>query len=141
VTNKNVLCDIEVGEQEGLLVDRGDTIQLRFRCAAYRYWLSGETNLPAVGLIDSGHDLDERRFAGSVFTQQRMYLAGSERQRHRLQRLGGAEPLGDIAHFEDWRDLCAPARLLVAWRWAHRSPPAFFLHGAGGSLDKWPDYF
>jgi hypothetical protein len=40
----------------------------------------------------------------AVLADQRVYLAGIERQRHILQRLRGVEALGDMLHFENRAD-------------------------------------
>ena len=65
--------------------------------------LAGQQDFAAIGLVDAGDDLDERRFAGAVFAEQGVDLAGIEGQRDVLQRLRGVEPLGDVAHLEDGR--------------------------------------
>ena len=103
VADEDVLGDIEVGEEHRLLVDRRDAVALRLRRVADGDVLPGQQDLAAVRLVDAGHDLDQRRLAGAVLAEEGVDLAGIERQRHVLQRLGRAESLGDVAHFEDRR--------------------------------------
>ena len=74
--------------------------------------LAGEEDLAAVGLVDAGHDLDQRRFAGAVLAEQRVDLARIERERHVLERLGRVEALGDVAHLENRR---RRPRRIVGW--------------------------
>ena len=65
-----------------------------------------QQDLAAIRLMDAGHDLDQRRLAGAVLAEQGVNLAGIERERHVLERLGGVEALGDVAHLQDRRGDC-----------------------------------
>jgi hypothetical protein len=91
------------GKEQRLLIDGGDAVALRFRRAGHRDRRPGKQDLAMIRLIDAGHDLDQRRLAGAVLAEQRVDLAGMERERDVIQRLRGAEPLGDAAQFENRR--------------------------------------
>ena len=65
---------------------------------------AGQKDLAAIRLMHAGYDLDERRLAGAVLAKQGVNLAGVERKRDVLERLGGVEALGDAADFQDRRD-------------------------------------
>ena len=83
---------------------------------------AGQQDLAAIGLMDAGDDLDQRRFAGAVLAEQGVDLAGIEGERDVLERLRGVEPLGDVAHLEDGRR--AAGRRFERQRWRlQRSPP------------------
>src|SRR5690606_2036723 len=58
---------------------------------------------PAGGGLHPGHDLHERRLAGAVLAQQGVHLAGVEVEVDPLQRLEGAEALGDVPHLQQGR--------------------------------------
>ncbi len=54
----------------------------------------------AVGRVNAGEDLDERRFAGAVFAEQRDDLAAPDFHLHVVQRLRAAEALRDAARLK-----------------------------------------
>ena len=101
VSNEYVLGDVEVGKEQRFLIDGGDAVALRFRRAGHRYRRPGKEDVAAIRLVDARHDLDQRRLAGAVLAEQRVDLAGMERERHVVQRLRGAEALGDAAELKD----------------------------------------
>ena len=109
VADEDVLRDVEVGEEQGLLIDRRDAEALGFGGAADRDRLAGEEDLATVRLVDSGDDLDEGRLAGAVLAEERVHLARIERQRNVLERLRRAEALGDVPHLEDGRGGASPS--------------------------------
>ncbi len=53
-----------------------------------------------IGRIGARQDLHQRRFAGTVFTHQRMDFAGVNREADARKRLGDAKGLADVAHFQ-----------------------------------------
>jgi len=71
MADEDVLRHVEVGKEQRLLVDRGDAVALRLRCAADRDRLAGDQDLAFVRLIDAGHDLDQGGLAGAVLAQER----------------------------------------------------------------------
>ena len=119
MADEDVLGDVVIREEERLLIDGGDAMALRLGGAADDDRLAGQANLAAIGLIDAGHDLDQRRLAGAVLPEKGMHLAGIERQRDGLERLRGAETLGNVMDFEDGRDSRLSTRLCTAFRQAH----------------------
>lgn len=54
-----------------------------------------EKDVAAIGLVDTRKRLDERRFAGAVFPQQREDFPLTKIDRDVPQRLRAAEALGD----------------------------------------------
>ena len=63
------------------------------RDRAARPRLAVDQQPPAVGLVDAGEDLHERRLAGAVLADERVRLAGVELDRAVLERLHRAEAL------------------------------------------------
>ena len=66
-----------------------------------------------VRLKDAGEDLQQRRLARAVLSEQGMHFAGLDRQRYALERAHDAEPFGD-------------ARKMQARMIGHRSSSSFF---------------
>jgi hypothetical protein len=74
-------------------------------------------------LVQAGHDLDERRLAGTVVTEDAGDLAGVDLEVDALQRIDVAVGLADVFHDDEGLDVGrAPRRGLDA----HRAS-AFFL--------------
>ena len=53
--------------------------------------------------LHAGDDLHQRAFAGPVFTDDRENFAATECERNTIERAHAGEPLGNLAHFEQWR--------------------------------------
>jgi hypothetical protein len=53
--------------------------------------------------VNPGHDLDQRRLAGAVVTEQADDLAGEEPQRDVAENLDAAERLRDVPELEPRR--------------------------------------
>ena len=51
---------------------------------------------PGIGLIDPGHDLDERGLSRAVFAHQRMDLASPYLERHIIERPDAREVFGHV---------------------------------------------
>ena len=119
MADEDVFGHVEIGEEERLLVDRGDAVALRLGRAADRDRLAGQEDLATVRLIDAGHDLDQRRLARAVLAEKRVHLAGVKGQRDRLERLGRGKTLGNVANFQNWSGRRFSARRRVAFRRAH----------------------
>ena len=83
VPDEDVLGDTEVGEDHRLLIDRRDRVGLGVEGAAQVAPLAVDEDLTDIGLLDAGHDLDERRLAGPVLAEQRVISPGSARARRR----------------------------------------------------------
>ncbi len=83
--------------------------------------LAVDQNFAAVRLVDAGHDLDQGRFAGAVLAEQRMNLAGFEREGNVVERLRRGEALGDVPHLEDGHPGAVP--IMVACCRLHLGPP------------------
>ena len=62
--------------------------------------LAVEQHPPAVGPVEAGDDLDQRRLAGAVLAHQRMDLAGPEVERDLVERLDAGKRLADRLHLE-----------------------------------------
>jgi hypothetical protein len=72
---KNILGDIKVREQAWLLVNGGNTVLARFTRVGKLNLLALQLYLSGGWLVYAGDNLDQRRFSGSVFTQNSVYLA------------------------------------------------------------------
>ena len=57
--------------------------------------------VPAVALVDAGHDLDQRRLAGAVLADEGVDRAGVDGELPDRRATHGAEGLGDVAQLED----------------------------------------
>ena len=100
VGDEDVLGDVEVREDEGLLVDRGETVGLRLLGVREVNRSALHPDLALVALLDAGQDLDEGRLAGAVLADEGVDLARVERKGHVLERLRHVEALGDPGHLQ-----------------------------------------
>ena len=116
MADEDVLRDRQVGEDHRLLVDRDDPERLRVEGAGDRSRLTVDDDLAGVRLLDAGHDLDQRRLAGAVLTEEGVDLARVEGERRTVERLGRAEAPRDAAYLDD--------RLGIALLVRHPSGPA-----------------
>ena len=108
---EQVAGDAQLGDQVDLLVDGADARQLRVpgtrepgRCAL-------EAQLARIGLVDPGHDLDERRLACAVLAHERMHLAGMQVHRHVVEGEDAPEALADpldLEHRRRWQPVPRP---------------------------------
>ena len=101
VADEDVLRHRQVGEDHGFLVDGRHGVRLGVEGAVDVDRLAVDEDVADVRLDDAGHDLDERRLAGTVLAQERMDLAGDEVEGDVVERLDLAEALGDAAHLQD----------------------------------------
>ena len=56
----------------------------------------------AIGLVDPGHDFDQRRFTGTILTQQRVYFASPYIELHILECFDARKGFADTAQLNDW---------------------------------------
>src|SRR6185312_2698423 len=103
VTDEYVLGDVEVGKQEGFLIDRRHAETLRLGGAPDRDGPPAQKDLPAIGLMHAGHDLDQRRLPGPVLAEQGMDLARMKGQRNVFEGLRRVEALRDPANLQERR--------------------------------------
>ena len=101
VSCEDVFRHVEVREEHGLLIHRGDPHR------AGRVWI-GEVLLhtmdqdrPLGGLDHAGEDLDQRRFPGAVLSHQPDDLTALERKAHAPERLDAVVPMVDIAQLDN----------------------------------------
>ncbi len=87
--------------QVQLLVDEHDAPAQGVGHAVGRHRPAVHEQLAAVGDVDAGQDLHQRRFAGAVLADEGQHLAGRDVQRHAVQRLHAGEVLADVADFEE----------------------------------------
>ena len=83
VAEEDVLGDGQLGEEQQLLVDRGDAAVARLARGDRLELGVADADRAAVGRVDAGDDLDQRRLAGAVLAEQRMHLAGAARRNRR----------------------------------------------------------
>ena len=100
IADRNVVGDREVGDQREFLKDADDARLIGGRRRGECDLAPLEQHAALVGLDHPGHDLDERRFAGAVLAEDRVNLAGFDREIRLLQRLDASIPLGDALHPE-----------------------------------------
>ena len=62
--------------------------------------LAAPVDLARVGLDDAGEDLEQRRLAGAVFSDQAVRFPFGDGERDAAQRRDGAERLADIGELE-----------------------------------------
>ena len=97
----DVLGDRQVGEQGGLLVDRGDAQRRASSGSARSRGRPAMVDGARVRRVGAGDDLDQRGLARAVFADQRVHLARAQVEGHAAQRTDGAERLGDAAELEE----------------------------------------
>ena len=73
-------------------MDEGDGV---VAASTGRIGLAVERDRAGIGLVDAREDLDEGRFAGAVFAEQRDDLAAREFEADALEGLRAAERLDD----------------------------------------------
>ncbi|MPN36346.1 hypothetical protein SDC9_183855 [bioreactor metagenome] len=76
----DVLCYAHVGDKHQFLVDDTDPKLLSIKYRIDGDFLPINEDISAVLAVDSTQYLDQGRFARSIFTEQRMYLTGSQLQ-------------------------------------------------------------
>src|ERR1700722_457229 len=84
-----------------LLVNGGDAARTRVARIREAGLLSVEVDRAAAGRMKTGQDLDQRRLAGAVVSQQAHDLARVNGDRNVGQRLHPGEVLADIAQFDE----------------------------------------
>ena len=95
MADENVLGDAEIREQARMLVHDRDAMALRIERCCELDSVAIERNLPGVGPIDAGQQLDAGALAGAVLAQQRQHLTGMECQGNVADGNGAAERFGD----------------------------------------------
>ena len=96
----DVLGHRHVGHQMMFLMDRGDAGLVGGRRRG-RQRLTIDQDFTFVVFIESGHQLDERRFAGAVFAEQRIDLARPHIEIDVVERLDARKRLAHPANRED----------------------------------------
>ena len=100
-SHEDVLGDVEVGEESGVLMDDGDTAAASIEGAMQDNLLAGNAKKAAVGLVDAGQDLDEGRFASAILANKGMDFAVIEGEIDAPECLNRAKVFGDIAQRDD----------------------------------------
>ena len=100
VGDEDVLGDVEVGEDEGLLVDGGESVGLGLLGVGEVHGPALHPDLSRIAVLDAGQDLDEGRLAGAVLSHEGVDLAGVKGERHVVERLRHVEALGEAAHLQ-----------------------------------------
>jgi len=77
VGHRDILGDVEVRKQGEVLIDDLDAALGGVHRVQFRVLLAGDGDQTApLRLFHAGNDLDEGRFAGPVFADDAMHLAG-----------------------------------------------------------------
>ena len=100
-------CDVEVGDQRRLLVDRDQSGAARLGRRMHRARFAADQDPPGVRPDGPGQDLHQRRLAGAVGAHQGVDFAGTHGQRRVAERRHGAVPLHDAGGFQQQ---CASTR-------------------------------
>ena len=103
VGDEDVLGDVEVREDEGLLIDGGEPVGLGLLGVGEVHDPALHPDLSRIAVLDSGQDLDKGRLAGTVFSHEGVDLAGVKGERHVVERLRHVEALGEAAHLQHRR--------------------------------------
>ncbi len=100
----DVLRNAELGKQQQLLVDGRDAVSGGFVRRGEADGRACDPHLPGIRRDHAGDDLDQRGFAGAVFAEQGVDLAGADieadllQHRHRAEGFGDARQLHEPAH-------------------------------------------
>jgi hypothetical protein len=86
-------------DEVDLLVDRGDPGALGIHRAAERHRPVLVAHLATVGLVDTGHHLDQGRLAGTVLAHQGVHLARPQGEGDIVQGAYAREHLGNTDDF------------------------------------------
>jgi hypothetical protein len=105
VAHRDVLGHRQIGEQRRLLVDHRDAGRLGVGRSVELDVRAAHPQRAGVRAVHAGQHLDDRRLAGAVLTDQRMRLAGVEREADALHRRHCAEGLGHVVHLEQSRGI------------------------------------
>ena len=100
VFEREVFCNRQRRHQVEFLVDGADAERLRGRRAVDLDRLAVQKNLAGVAVQRAGHDLDQRRLAGTVLAEQRMHFAGVQAEIDAFQRAHAGKPLDDPTQFD-----------------------------------------
>ena len=85
----------QVGEKVELLVDCSDAERLGVLRGGEDPLLARDLDAAGIRTLGTGQDLEQRRLAGAVLTEQAVDLAGVEIERDVVQRLHAGVELGD----------------------------------------------
>ena len=99
MAQEDVLSDGQVLIQAEFLVDGRDAARGAETGSGMRVSSRTAGSIPGLS-ADPGHNLDQGRFAGAVFAEQRADFALVEREIDILERLDAAISLGDMLDFE-----------------------------------------
>jgi hypothetical protein len=64
--------------------------------------LSAHDDLAAVGPVNAGKDVDERRLARAVFADQGAQFAGAQGKINLIEGAHAGKILDDFPHFKNW---------------------------------------
>src|SRR5262249_47413533 len=103
MSKEEILGHREIVHQRTMLMNDSDTLPLGVNRRAQTRRLATEEDLPFVRRVDAADDLDQRGFAGAVFSQQRVNLAWPERDRDVSQGHNAGKALGDSTELDERR--------------------------------------
>ena len=101
LAEKDVLGDRQVGHDAQLLMHHADAGRKRVARRAETGFPPVEHEAAGELRMHAGDDLHQRAFAGAVFADETMDLAGEQREVDPAQRLDTAEGFRDALQFED----------------------------------------
>jgi ABC-type sugar transport system ATPase subunit len=95
-----ILRHRQVRQEIHLLVDGADAQLLGVHGVAHRHGFAVKFDGPAVGLVDAGQHLDQRRLAGAVLAEQGMDFALAHREVDTVKSFQAEKALADFGRVE-----------------------------------------
>ena len=97
---EHVLDDAQCRDEAQLLINDGNAVRRGVVLRSDIDLFPVHPNLAAVCCINAGQNLDQRRFARTVFTHQRVDLTVTDREIHVIQHQHARKLLPDVLHLK-----------------------------------------
>ena len=101
MTQKDVFADGQLVKQDGFLVDRGDAKSEGGMGAGQRHRFTADFYHAFIWLINSGHRLDQCRFACAILTDKSCHLPGIKLEADTIQGFDTGKGLGQSSEGEE----------------------------------------
>ena len=101
VPHENVFSDGEFGKQQQFLIDGRDTGFLRVNGSFKGDRVAIERDFACIRPVDAGNQLDQGRFAGAIFAQERVHFTGLNVETHIIQGFDTWKRLADMFERQD----------------------------------------
>ncbi|MNL00279.1 hypothetical protein D3C87_1207070 [compost metagenome] len=97
----DILGNREARDEVAFLMDDTDAAGNGFARVAEAHFLPIDKDLAAALMVDAGNDLDQRRFAGAVLTQQRVDRSRLQRKIDALERPNAGKHFFDVTRLKN----------------------------------------